>query len=85
MSIDIDIKKCRTLILGDFNMDQMLPENIDRFQIFCKYFHFIQRSKYTTHNKGGLLDLVFDNNTIAHPVKWMPTPYSDHFILLVDF
>ena len=45
----------RMLIFGDFNLDQMLPEQVDR-----QNFSLSQRSQYLTQIHGGLLDLVFD-------------------------
>ena len=68
----------QTIIFGDFNM----PEN----EISCtinKFDHFHQRSQYSTHIDGNKLDLIFDNK-IADPVEWLPSPYSDHFILLMN-
>ena len=82
MTINIDSEECRNLILGDFYIDQILAENTVQCQVLCTYFQLKQRSKYTTHNKGGILDLVFDDNTNAQLVKWMPTPFSGHFMIL---
>ena len=45
----------RMLIFGDFNLDQMLPEQVDP-----QNFSLSQRSQYSTQTHGGLLDLVFD-------------------------
>ena len=75
--------KYRTLVLGDFNIDQMLQENVLAFGDFCTQFHFTQRSKYSTFRDGGILDLVFDNQK-SDAVKWTPSPYSDHFVLIID-
>ena len=71
------------IVLGDFNIDQMLSENVNAFQQFCDRYHFTQRSRYSTHIHGGILDLVFDQKK-SEPVQWMPSPYSDHFIIIVD-
>ena len=73
----------RTLIVGDFNLDQMLNENVSEFESLCTYFNCVQRSGYSTHILGGILDLVFDNKR-SEPVEWMPSPFSDHFIILID-
>ena len=78
-----EVATCRTIVLGDFNIDQMLPENVNAFQQFCDRYHFTQRSRYSTHIHGGILDLVFDQKK-SEPVQWMPSPYSDHFIIIVD-
>ena len=72
----------RTIILGDFNLDLMLRENVDKFAPLVTRFHLYQRSDYTTHINGGILDLVFDN-TVKNIVSWIPSPYSDHFILCI--
>ena len=60
-------------------MDQMLPENVGILLLP----QFNQRCDYSTHIHGGILDLVFDNKK-SEPVEWMPSPYSDHFVILVD-
>ena len=73
----------RTIIMGDFNWDQMLPEHVSTFAPFSSHFNLHQRSNYSTHNKGGILDLVFDDKGDTD-VEWMFTPYSDHFILLIQ-
>ena len=73
----------RLVILGDFNMDQMLPENVEKCRPLMELFHLYQRSTYSTHESGGILDLVFDNEN-AQPVSWVPSPYSDHFIICFE-
>ena len=75
--------KYRTIVLGDFNIDQMLQENVLSFSNFCNQFHFTQRSKYSTFRDGGILDLVFDNQK-SGAVKWTPSPYSDSIFLIID-
>ena len=76
-------RRYRTLIIGDFNWDQMLPEHVRTFDPICDHFHCHQRSKYSTHIKGGILDLVFDDGK-GTDVDWMFSPYSDHFILMIE-
>ena len=73
----------RTMVIGDFNWDQMLPQHVSSFIPFSSHFRFHQRSNYSTHIKGGILDLVFDDKCDTD-VQWMFSPYSDHFILLID-
>ena len=73
----------RTMVIGDFNWDQMLPQHVESFIPFSSRFNFHQRSNYSTHIKGGILDLVFDDKRDTD-VEWMFSPYSDHFILLID-
>ena len=71
----------RTLIIGDFNLDQMLSENIEKINPLFAHFNLHQRSQYSTHIHGGILDLVFDNKS-SELVHWIPSPYSDHFVLI---
>ena len=73
-------KQHRTLIVGDFNIDQMLNENVEKWHILVNEFQLHQRSQYSTHSHGGILDLVFDNKS-SELVSWIPSPYSDHFVL----
>ena len=73
----------RTLIVGDFNMDQLLEANVEKFNRLIDEFRLFQRSTYSTHIRGGILDLVFDSSK-SEPVSWIPSPYSDHFVLLID-
>ena len=73
----------RTLVIGDFNLDQMLIENVEMFNPLFQQFNFHQRSRYSTHIHGGILDLVFDDNK-SESVEWIPSPYSDHFVLLIQ-
>ena len=74
----------RLIVLGDFNLDQKSPEHSDCFASLCERFGFIQRSIWSTHIYGGLLDLIFDNDQSKAPAQWIPSPYSDHFVLFID-
>ena len=74
----------RLIVLGDFNLDQKAEEHMFCFQEFCYHLNLNHRSAYSTHIYGGILDLVFDNDPTKQAVKWMPSPYSDHFVLLMD-
>ena len=77
------IQKHRKIIIGDFNWDQMLPEHVTTFTPLCSHFNLHQRSNFSTHIKGGILDLVFDDSRNT-TVQWMFSPYSDHFKLLIE-
>ena len=77
------VSVARTLLLGDFNLDQMLVENVNRLYPLEQRFNLHQRSHHTTHVQGGILDLVFDTK-IGESVSWIPSPYSDHFTLCID-
>ena len=78
-----EVKTYRTILVGDFNADQMLPENVTAYADLCQHFNFSQRSRYSTHIHGGILDLVFDTGKNG-PVQWIPSPYSDHFVIMID-
>ena len=60
-----------------------MPGNIDVLNEVLPPTTFHQRSQYSTHLHGGILDLVFDDNK-SDPVEWIPSPYSDHFILIFN-
>ena len=74
----------RVVVLGDFNLDQKSPQHRDCFVPFCKYFEFIQHSTGSTFRWGGISDLVFDTDQSKQPIDWMPSPWSDHFVLLIE-
>ena len=80
---ELQVNQYNTILLGDFNLDQMHDPFIDLFHHIRTLFSFTQRSLYSTHIHGGILDLVFHNHR-EEPVEWIPSPYSDHFILIVD-
>ena len=70
----------RILIVGDFNLDQMLPKNVAIIAPLIQSFNLSQHSQYSTHIHGGILDLVFDSSN-SNIVSVLPSPYSDHFVL----
>ena len=74
----------RTIILGDFNMDQMLSNNVEILQPLVTRFHLHQRVKFSTHIHGGILDIVFDNCDSPEDADWLPSPYSDHFVVVIN-
>ena len=76
-------KEFRTMVIGDFNWDQILPKHVTSLNPFSSRFNLHQRSNYSTHIKGGILDLVFDDKR-DDDVQWMFSPFSDHFVLLID-
>ena len=78
-----EVRTYRTIIVGDFNADQMLAENVSAYADLSHRFNLTQRSLYSTHIHGGILDLVLDTGK-HDPVQWIPTPYSDHFVLIID-
>ena len=74
----------RTIILGDFNMDQMLSNNVELLQPLVTQFHLHQRVKFSTHIHGGILDIVLDNSDSSEDADWLPCPYSDHFVVIIN-
>ena len=66
------------LILGDFNMDQRDYLNVQRLRPIIQEFSTQQRITVSTHQRGGILDLIFDTGFV-NTVNVVPTPYSDHF------
>ena len=56
------------LIVGDFNLDQMLPEHVAKVDPLIQNFKLSQHSQYSTHIHGGILYLIFDtsnSNTVS--------------------
>ena len=43
-----------------------------------------QKVDHSTHIYGGILYLVFDTKNSKGSTDWMPTPFSDHFIIYYD-
>ena len=81
MQLDnLPTSKYRTMNLGDFNIDQLLEENVAAFEPIISRFHFQQQSRYSIHISGGILDLVLGDEK-TDSVNWMPSPYSDHFVI----
>ena len=75
------VDEYNTIVSGDLNLDRM--PDIDLLNNILTRFAFTQRPNYYTHIYGGILDLVFHNRKQT-PVEWLPSPYSDHFVLLID-
>ena len=70
----------RIFIVLDFNLDLMLPENVSKVNLLIQNFNLSQRSQYSSHLHGGLLDLVFDTPN-SNAVPSLPSPYSNHIVL----
>ena len=79
----LQIDQYNTIILGDFNLDQMHDPYVELFHGICRRFSLTQRSNYSTHIYGGILDLVFHNKK-QEPVEWIPSPYTDYFVIVID-
>ena len=70
----------RMLVVGDFNLDQMLPEHVAKVDPLIQNLKLSQRSQYSTHIHGGMLDLVFDTLN-SNTVSSFLSTYSDHFVV----
>ena len=71
------------IVLGDFNLDQRDPVNVNRFSTFLQEFSLSQYVQFTTHRLGGILDLVFSNSSVTS-ADAVPTPFSDHFVVCAN-
>jgi hypothetical protein len=71
----------RIVIVGDFNLNLHLDGNTVLINNFKQEFAMEQKTTFTTHNDGGILDLIFDTALNENAVCWQPTAFSDHFIL----
>ena len=70
----------KMLIVGDFNLNQMLPEHVAKVDPLTQNFNLFQHSQCSTHIHGEILDLVFDTSN-SNTVSSLLSPYSDHLVL----
>ena len=70
----------RMLIVGDFNLDQVLLEHVAKVNPLIQNFNLSQSSQYSTRVHGRILDLVFDTSN-SNAVSFLLSPFSDHFVL----
>ena len=70
----------RMLVVGDFSLDQMLPEHAGKVDPLIQKFNLSQRSQYSTHIYEEILDFVFDTSN-SNTVSSLPSAYSDHFVI----
>lgn len=75
----VPISHYRTVITGDFNMDQTLSSPNALIRIMDE-FQLKQYVNKLTHALGSSLYLMFSNEVIAADV--FPVPYLDHHVLL---
>ena len=71
----------RKIVVGDFNFDLRLENKELYINNYCHRLNLKQKVNYTTHIKGGILDLIMDCRDSHGFTDWMPTPFSDHFII----
>ena len=72
---------CRIIMLGDFNCDQRLEENVKRFEEIKQTYNMEQKIQFATHVHGGILDLLFDTNLASNNLEYLPIAYTDHFAI----
>ena len=70
----------RMLIVGHFNLDQMMLEHVAKVKPLIQNFNLPQRLQYATHIHGEILDLVFDTSN-SNAISFLPSPFRDHFVL----
>ena len=70
----------RAQIDGYVNLDQMLPTIVTKIEPLIQNFNLSQRSQYSTHIRGGILNLVFDTSN-SNVVSSLSLAYNDLFVL----
>ena len=75
-SLDLHI-----ILLGDFNLDPWKNDNNSHYIPLRNDFNLNIKSDFATHIHAGVLDLIFDTDSQIHALEWLPTPFSDHFII----
>ena len=83
MELAFKIKDKTVHLMGDFNLDQRLEGDRNAFGQLMKDFQLVQRSSYSTHIHGSILDLIFDSKS-SNLSTWLPSPFSDHFVVFFD-
>lgn len=71
----------RTLIVFDFNLYQMMPENVAKVHPLIQNFNLSQHFQYSAHIHRGALDLVFDSlnsNTFIQNLAFNYLPFRLH-------
>ena len=71
----------RIFIVKDFNLDQMLPENVAKVHPLIQNFNLSQHFQYSAHIHRGALDLVFDSlnsNTFIQNLAFNYLPFRLH-------
>jgi len=71
----------RIILVGDFNLDPWKANNDSYFATLEKNCNLHRKSEFPTHIHGGVLDMIFDTVEHGNQLEWLPTPFSDHFII----
>ena len=77
----------RIWIVGDFNLDQILSQNVAKVDPLIQNFNLSQRSQYSTRVHGRLLDILLDTSNFKlfllyhHPsmITLLFFSKSDHY------
>ena len=70
----------QTVVLGDFNLDQKLPEHISRINSFVSSLSIYQRSDHSAYIQGAILNIVFDIGWL-HMLFW----YRRHLVIILQY
>ena len=73
----------RKIVVGDFNLDQLLQTNKDLVTRYAREMSLIQKVDYSTHIRGGIIDLVLDSEPTG-TFDWIPSAFSDHYCIFYD-
>ena len=52
------------MVVGDFNLDQMLPEHVAKVDLLIQNFNLSQCSQYSTHIHGEILNLILKSDAL---------------------
>ena len=69
----------RILIIGDFNFDRMLTENVASVDLSIQNFNVSALAIFNSYT-WGLYGLVCDTSN-SNAFSSLPSPYSEHFVL----
>ena len=70
----------RILVLGDFNLDQMLQEIVNKMHPLTQRFHLRRHSQFLIRVQSGILVLVFDSRR-SQKVYWV----TRHIVTILHF
>ena len=71
------------LIVGYFNLDQMLPKSVTKVDALIQSFNLSQRSRNSTHMHREILNLVFETSN-SDTVSSLPSPIGDNFEFFLE-
>lgn len=86
LSYSVSASVSKTIILGDFNVDALGPNNAQLLEIMGRY-NFTSVNSMKTHIQGSCLDHVYLSLNllkIYHACYAHPTYYSDHYYVTLQ-